>query len=61
MPSIERLFNLECLTLLEKKVVFGAAAASCVVNILVLVWLIGGILARQWGTLRHRCSTEEDL
>jgi hypothetical protein len=61
MPSIERLFYLECLALLEKEVVFGAAAVSYIATILVVVLLVGGIATGQWGILRHRCSIGEVL
>jgi hypothetical protein len=54
MPSTERLFRLESLALLEKEVVFGAAAASYVVTISVVVWLVGDIaVLGQSGILRH--------
>jgi hypothetical protein len=61
MPSVERLFRLECLALLEKEIVFGAAA-SYIGTILVIVWLVGGVAALgQWGILRHHCSVGDVL
>jgi hypothetical protein len=61
MPSVERLFYLECLVLLEKEVVFGAAAASYVATILIVIWLVGGVAARQWSIFRHHCSIVDVL
>jgi hypothetical protein len=62
MPSTVRLFRLESLALLEKEVVFGAAAASYVVTISVVVWLVRDIaVLGQSGILRHYCSIGDVL